>query len=199
MLNADHARASQPRIPLKSSGAYASQKLKSLSSPSKYPFSRANVITSGAVSVEVVEKQLVGGALENYPDTPVSIMPGSAVSKIVSVKNLDEPAWVRMAYTVTIRDASGNVVELSAQQRDQIITIDTDTANWTYKDGWWYCNKALVTGEESKPLFTEVTFSGPEMGNTYQNCTVMIDVTAQAVQKVHNGDSVLDAAGWPVG
>lgn len=156
-----------------------------------------NVITSGAVSVEVVEKQLVGGTLENYPDTPVSIMPGSAVSKIVSVKNLDEPAWVRMAYTVTIRDASGNVVELSAQQRDQIITIDTDTANWTYKDGWWYCNKALVTGEESKPLFTEVTFSGPEMGNTYQNCTVMIDVTAQAVQKVHNGDTVMDAAGWP--
>ena len=158
-----------------------------------------NVITSGAVSVEVVEKQLVGGALENYPDTPISVMPGSAVSKIVSVKNLDEPAWVRMTYTVTIRDASGNVVELSAQQRDQIITIDTDTANWTYKDGWWYCNKALATGEESKPLFTEVTFSGPEMGNTYQNCTVMIDVTAQAVQKVHNGDTVMDAAGWPVG
>lgn len=158
-----------------------------------------NVITSGGIDVQVVEKQLVGGALENYPDTPVSIMPGSAVSKIVSVKNLDGPAWVRMAYTVTIRDASGNVVELSAQQRDQIITIDTDTANWTYKDGWWYCNKALATGEETKPLFTQVVFSGSEMGNAYQNCTVMIDVTAQAVQKAHNGNTVMDAAGWPVG
>ena len=48
MLNAAQARASQPRIPLKSSGAYASQKLKSLSAPLKYPFSRAKVITSGA-------------------------------------------------------------------------------------------------------------------------------------------------------
>ena len=158
-----------------------------------------NVITSGAVSVEVVEKQLVGGTLENYPDTPVSIMPGSTVSKIVSAKNLDEPAWVRMAYTVTIRDAGGNVIELSAGQRDQIITIDTDTANWTYKDGWWYYNKALATGEETKPLFTQVVFSGSEMGNAYQNCTVMIDVTAQAVQKAHNGNTVMDAAGWPVG
>lgn len=158
-----------------------------------------NVITSGAVSVEVVEKQLVEGALENYPDASVSVMPGSTVSKIVSAKNLDEPAWVRMAYTVTIKDANGDVMELSADQLDQIITIDTDTANWTYKAGWWYCNKALTTGEESKPLFTEVIFSGPEMGNTYQNCTVMIDVTAQAVQKVHNGDTVMDAAGWPVG
>ena len=158
-----------------------------------------NVITSGGIDVQVVEKQLVGGALENYPDTPVSIMPGSAVSKIVSVKNLDGPAWVRMAYTVTIRDANGKTVGLSAQQRDQIITIDTDPANWTYKSGWWYCKKALATGEESKPLFTEVTFSGSEMGNAYQNCTVLIDVTAQAVQKVNNGNTVLDAAGWPMG
>ena len=158
-----------------------------------------NVITSGAVSVEVVEKQLVEGALENYPDASVSVMPGSTVSKIVSAKNLDEPAWVRMAYTVTIKDANGDVMELSADQLDQIITIDTDTANWTYKAGWWYCNKALTTGEESKPLFTEVIFSGPEMGNTYQSSTVLIDVTAQAVQKVHNGNTVMDAAGWPVG
>lgn len=158
-----------------------------------------NVITSGGIDVQVVEKQLVGGALENYPDTPVSIMPGSAVSKIVSVKNLDGPAWVRMAYTVTIRDANGKTVGLSAQQRDQIITIDTDTANWTYKSGWWYCNKALATGEETKPLFTQVVFSGSEMGNAYQNCTIMIDVTAQAVQKAHNGNTVMDAAGWPVG
>ena len=158
-----------------------------------------NVITSGGIDVQVVEKQLVGGTLENYPGASVSVMPGSAVSKIVSVKNLDEPAWVRMTYTVTIRDANGKTVGLSAQQRDQIITIDTDPANWTYKSGWWYCNKALATGEESKPLFTEVTFSGPEMGNTYQSCTVLIDVTAQAVQKAHNGNTVMDAAGWPVG
>lgn len=158
-----------------------------------------NVITSGAVTIEVLERQLVGGKLENYPQTPVSVMPGTSVSKIVSVKNMDEPAWVRMAYWVTVRDADGKTITLSDAQRDQIIRIAADTANWTYKSGWWYCNKALTTGEESKPLFTEVTFSGPEMGNTYQNCTVMIDVTAQAVQKVHNGDTVMDAAGWPVG
>ena len=156
-----------------------------------------NVIASGSVTVEVVEKQVVGGTLENYPDTPISIMPGSQVSKIVSAKNLDEPAWLRMAYTVTIQDANGKTVELSAEQRDKIIIIDADTANWTYKSGWWYYNKALATGEETKPLFTQVVFSGSEMGNAYQNCTVMIDVTAQAVQKAHNGNTVMDAAGWP--
>jgi len=158
-----------------------------------------NAVTSGGIDIQVVEKQLVAGALENYPDASVSVMPGSRVSKIVSAKNLDEPAWVRMAYTVTIQDAKGDVMELSAQQMDQIITVDTDPVNWTYKNGWWYCNKALATGEESKPLFTEVMFSGPEMGNTYQSCTILIDVVAQAVQKVHNGDTVMDAAGWPVG
>ena len=158
-----------------------------------------NVITSGAVGVEVLEKRLVGDVLENYPDASVSVMPGSRVSKIVTAKNLDEPAWVRMAYTVTIKDANGDVMKLSAAQLDQIIAMDTNTTDWTYKNGWWYCNKALTTGEESKPLFTQVAFSGPEMGNAYQNCTVMIDITAQAVQKAHNGNAVMDAAGWPVG
>ena len=35
------------------------------------------------------------------------------------------------------------------------------------------------------------------MGNEYQRCKVIVDVTAQAVQHVNNGGTVLDAAGWP--
>lgn len=157
-----------------------------------------NVITSGAVTVEVMDKQLVGGTLESYPNEPIAIMPGIKVSKIVSVKNINEPAWVRITYTITIQDADGKVIELSAEQRDKLIIINTDTANWTYKDGWWYCNKALATGEETKPLFTQVAFASVEMGNAYQNCSVMIDVTAQAVQKANNGETIMDAAGWPM-
>ena len=152
-----------------------------------------NVITSGGIDIQVVEQQMVGGTLQPYPNEAISIMPGSKISKIVSVENQDEPAWVRMTYTVTVLDADGKSVDLPAG----IVLIDTDTANWTYKDGWWYYNKSLATGAETAPLFTEVRFSGPEMGNAYQNCTVLIDVSAQAVQKANNGATVMDAAGWP--
>jgi len=35
------------------------------------------------------------------------------------------------------------------------------------------------------------------MGNEYQNCTVSVDVSAQAVQVANNGADVLEAKGWP--
>ena len=34
-------------------------------------------------------------------------------------------------------------------------------------------------------------------GNDYQNCTVNIDVVAQAIQSDNSGASALEAAGWP--
>ena len=41
-----------------------------------------------------------------------------------------------------------------------------------------------------------VTFA-PEMGNEYQGSTAHIDVKADAVQVANNGETVLDALGWP--
>ena len=75
--------------------------------------------------------------------------------------------------------------------------MDTNTAVWTERDGWWYYGKAVSDGDMTQPLFREVTFDGPSMTNEYQNCTVQIDVTAQSVQQANNGASALEAAGWP--
>ena len=41
-----------------------------------------------------------------------------------------------------------------------------------------------------------MTFS-TEMGNEYQNVKVKIDLDAQAVQSRNNGESALEATGWP--
>lgn len=156
-----------------------------------------NVITSGGIDIQTVEYQQTADGLKPYPAEPIEIMPGSKVSKIVSIKNLDEPAWIRMACTVTVKNEAGETMNVSEEELGRIMTFNADTANWTYKDGWWYYGKALAAGEEAKPLFTEVTFVGEEMDDTYQNCTMLLDVTAQAVQQVHNGATVMDAAGWP--
>jgi len=158
-----------------------------------------NTVTSGGIDIQVVERQLDNGVLKPYPADPIEIMPGSEVSKVVSVQNLDEPAWVRMAYFVAVLDENEQERFVPAAEISRVMTLDTNTAKWTYKDGWWYYADALTTGAESTPLFTEVTFSAAEMGDDYQNGAIRIDVVAQAVQKVHNGDTVMDAAGWPVG
>ena len=156
-----------------------------------------NVITSGGIDIQIIEQQLVDGELENYPDGPIPVMPDAEVSKIVSVKNMDEPAWVRVAYTVTVYDAEGKAMDISAEEQAKVIGIAPDTGSWTMKDGWWYYNTSVNTGETTQPLFRKVIFSGPHMDDKYQGCTVVIDVDAQAVQTDNNGETVLNALGWP--
>ena len=156
-----------------------------------------NVITSGGVEVTVVEQRMVNGTLQPYPNHPIQVMPATTVSKVVSVQSTEQAAWVRMNYTLTIYDAEGKEMEIPADELAKVIVIASDTTNWTLKDGWWYYNTAVKSGEMTKPLFEEVAFSGPDMDNKYQNCTVVIEMIAQAVQQANNGETVMEAAGWP--
>lgn len=156
-----------------------------------------NVITSGGIEVKVVEQQLVNGTLQPYPSQPIPVMPATMVSKIVSVHNSEQVAWVRMNYTLTVYDADGKKMDIPADELTKVIVIAPDATNWTQKDGWWYYNTAIASGETTKPLFEEVVFSGPYMDNKYQDCTVEIIVTAQGVQQANNGSTVMEALGWP--
>lgn len=156
-----------------------------------------NVITSGNIDIYIVEQQMEDGVLKPYENPAIPVMPGTTVSKIVSVENAGLPAWIRTCYTVTVYDAEKKKIELSAEQLKKMIMISPDTSFWTYKDGWWYHNTSLESGEMTKPLFEKVEFSGPDMDNKYQHCTVIIDVIAQGVQRANNGFAVLEAMGWP--
>ena len=55
----------------------------------------------------------------------------------------------------------------------------------------------MSPGERTEPLFTKVTFS-TEMGNLYQGSRAEIAVLAQATQVANNGETALEADGWPV-
>ena len=156
-----------------------------------------NVITTGGISVKVVEQQLVNGETQPYPSQPIKIMPATKVSKIVSVQSEGQAAWIRMNYTLTVYDADGKAMEIPAEELRNAILIQTDSENWTYKDGWWYYDTAIRGGDISKPLIREVVFSGTHMDNKYQGCTLEILVNAQAVQQANNGTSVSEALGWP--
>ena len=83
-----------------------------------------NVITSGGIGIQVIEQQLVGGTLQPWPETPVSVMPGTAVSKIASAKNLEQPAWIRMNYTVTVTAADGTTASSTVTPVNGVITLE---------------------------------------------------------------------------
>jgi len=155
-----------------------------------------NVITTGGIDVEVVEHQIVNGEPVPYPPEPIQIVPATSVSKVVSAKSLDAPAWVRMTYVTTVLDANGKVKDIPADNLAKAVIVHINSNNWTEKDGWWYYKDALSADEVSTPLIESVSFSGPDMGNEYQNCRLLVTVFAEAVQQANNGDTVMDATGW---
>lgn len=161
-----------------------------------------NVITSDAVDIQIEEWQKTDEGLVPYPkEDPIEIMPGATVSKIATIKNLEAEAYIRAKFEVVITRADGSVMELSPETLASIITLTMSGEDWLRKDSdgeWWYYNAPVKTGESTEAFFTEVVFDGPNMTNEYQNCTVEVIVKAQAVQTANNGDSSMEAAGWPV-
>lgn len=155
-----------------------------------------NIITTSGVAITVEEWQLVDGNRVPYPEEPITIMPGLTVSKIFTVRNLDEDAYLRCHYDCKIFDPDGNEIVLTPAELWTVVSITPNTEAWTYLDGRYYYNKALVKNEVTEPLFTEVTFPEESLDNRFQGAKLIITVYASAVQAKNNGDIPTAAAGW---
>ena len=164
-----------------------------------------NVITTGGIDIEIIETQVdkESGTEVPYPSDPISgVMPGESISKIVTVKNLtgSGDAWIRVTVNTVGQFADGTAI-MPTQLR-QVVTFEYNNTYWLYddEDGCYYYRETVGAEELTAPLFKEVKFS-PDMSNEYQNCTVYIDVAAEAVQTANNpipdGGDVTDVKGWP--
>ena len=148
-----------------------------------------NVITSGGVEI-AVQEWADEGRTTPFEDL-TGVMPDTTVTKIAEIKNTGaSAAWVRVKVEKAIKLTGGGIPDVS------MVQLDVNTTDWTEKDGYFYYTKALKPGEITAPIFTAVTFKA-DMGNEYQNATATVDVSAQAVQTANNGDTVMDAKGWP--
>ena len=155
-----------------------------------------NVITTGGIDIDLVEKtKLADGSMVDFPEKMEGIMPGTTVSKIVSVKNTGpNSAWVRVKVDAEISNASGEKLSLEVGGGKAMDVQIQD--GWTDGgDGYFYFDKKLKPGKSTPALFEEVYFNA-NMDNSYQSSTAMITVKAEAVQTDNNGDTVMEAAGW---
>lgn len=152
-----------------------------------------NVITSGDIDIDLVEMmESEDGSIVPF-ENQEGVMPGVAVSKIVTVKNIGgQPAFIRIRLDQLITLADGTESDIDSS----LVSCNLNTENWTEKDGYYYYNDILNPSEETEPLFTEVTLSG-KMGNIYQSSKFELIVYAQATQVANNGENALDALGWP--
>ena len=154
-----------------------------------------NVITSGNIDIQLLEWADEARS-EAFPTEGISgVMPGTAVTKIVEVKNTGAgDAWVRVraVKNIVLADGIDSNVDLG------LMVLDFDTEKWVERDGYFYYILPLAPGETTVPLFASVTFD-EKMDNRYQNATATVDVDVFAVQAANNGSTVLDAQGWPAG
>lgn len=152
-----------------------------------------NVITSGGVAIQLIELSDNGGDGLTYWEKVEGVMPGAEISKIVIVRNTGaSAAWVRVKVDKTV------ILANQDKGNPEVMELDINDTFWTEDDGYYYYNDPLAPGEATNvPLFTTVTFDAVKMDNDYQSCKAYIDVKADAVQVANNGDTVLDATGWP--
>lgn len=158
-----------------------------------------NVITSGNVKIELLDKTVSGSETIDFPKEGLKVMPGTTASKEVSVKNLANTSWVRVYLDKNILLSSGQTAEQKAV--NEAISLNIDTESWFFgSDGFYYYKEPLEKDQTTPPLFTKVTFD-TKMGNEYQSSSLTIQVVAQAVQSVNNpipkGGDVTMVKGWP--
>lgn len=159
-----------------------------------------NVITTGGVGIEIIEKTKdSNGAEVDFPKEGVNgVMPGTAVSKIVKIKNSGaDEAWIRVTVEADMVNAEGKALPLTIEKNQEPVMEYEVLDGWIDGgDGYYYYEKPVSAGAYTGILFKEVTFH-PAMDNTYQDCKANIIISAQAVQTANNGSRVTEAKGWP--
>lgn len=156
-----------------------------------------NVITTKKVKFDVLCFAEDNGMTSIDNNVPIRIMPATKVSRVVAAQSIETAAWVRLKYKFMVYDSNGNQMDISEDELKEIIIVTPDETNWILKDGWWHYNAMVKDGEKTTPLFEEIEFSGPGMGNEYQNGKVKLILHGQAVQYANNGETVMEADGWP--
>lgn len=148
-----------------------------------------NVITTGGIDITVQEW---ADAEKTRPFQDLAgVMPNTTVTKIAEVRNTGgAEAWVRVKVEKSIRLQGQGTADAA------LVELTRNTADWTEKDGYYYYNKVLKPGEVTVPVCTAVSFHA-DMSNAYQNATATIDIFAQATQSANNGNTAMDAQGWP--
>ena len=152
-----------------------------------------NVITTGGIEIKLEEwSKNEKGELVPFENVD-GVMPGEEVSKIVQVRNTGaSEAYIRVQV-----DKNIELNEDETTVDHNMVSIEFNTSDWMEnEDGFYYYNKVLKPGEVTEPLFSFVTFD-ENMGNEYKKAVITMDVNVYATQVANNGNSAIEAKGWP--
>ena len=98
-----------------------------------------NTVTTGESDITIIER---------FPEPPDNPVPGTEVTKEVSIKNNKSESWIRM------------LVKINDSKIEEKITLNFNRTDWVQgEDSYWYYKKPVKTGETTEPLLESVTFN----------------------------------------
>lgn len=148
-----------------------------------------NVVTSGEIKLKIHEKTASG---DDFPAEGVYVIPGDIVSKIVSVENqCSHPFYLRVKLI--------NSADRQTLDPLESLKVNINTEKWILQpDGFLYYTEILQPGQISEPVFTQVEVVGSQLTQDHGGATLLLTVSAHAVQSEHNpAEHPWDASGWP--
>lgn len=147
-----------------------------------------NVVTSGDIQLIIHETTASGAP---FPSEGIIILPGSVVSKRVTIENVcNHPFFLRVKLIDGI-----DKTELSSED---CFSLNIDTENWYFRDGFYYYKHVVEPYTTTTPVFTEVEIVGDKVDNSYIGSTLTLTVNAYAVQSEFNSaEFPWEAEGWP--
>ena len=168
-----------------------------------------NVVTFGSVTMRTIEQEERAGVLVDVPEGYEVKAATGLASRVVSFQNVgSSDMYVRARPHMQAISETGE----NRDGADTVTTFHMDaTGAWKQgTDGWWYYvggenNDGRVSaatdgsgaGETTDALMTGVEFEGDFYDVAGANGKFVFTVEAQAVQADNNGESALEATGWP--
>lgn len=163
-----------------------------------------NVISFGNLKMAIHETQLnSAGGEDPVPNGHEVEAASGKASRIVRVQNVgSSDMYVRARPVMTVERADDGSV--SDDELRAVVSFGMDqTGAWRDGgDGWWYYSQPVEAstdgqGQVTDPLMESVEFVGDFYRVVGPGGRFVFTVEAQAVQVEHNGESALEAQGWP--
>ena len=155
-----------------------------------------NHIDFGGVNLKIIQTSLNEQGQEEVFDSKeaTNIATKAVQSRIIRVKNTgSNPLYVRIQPQSKGIDSQGKPIDILAFTEYEI-----NTADWIYKDGWYYYLHILEPDKVSELLLDELIFDVNQITSKYPGSTFNIDFYVQGVQSEHqNTLNVLEVSGWP--
>ena len=132
-----------------------------------------NIITTGDIDISIVET-LNGVAFTGN----INVAPGSTLNRALYVQNVGgHPCWLRIKIETT----------KNVDDRD-VISMNIDSQNWIYQDGYYYYKNILASGATSAALYDQLSILeyGDETEERYSGTYVSMAITAEAIQSENN-------------